>query len=190
MRLVMASANAHKAFEIAQILTDHEIQPRPDSLGEIVEDQETLEGNARLKASVCAEAWSPAVADDTGLEVDALAGLPGVRSARFAGDFATDSENLSKLLKDMQQVPSGQRTARFRTVAVVVFPDGKELIAHGVVEGSISEEPRNRWVLGTTRFLFLMKEEEARLRKCQQNKKISQATAVEHFAPLAQMLNQ
>ena len=77
MRLVMASANAHKALEIAQILTDHEIEPRPDSLGEIVEDQETLEGNARLKASaVCAEAKSPAVADDTGLEVDALAGLP------------------------------------------------------------------------------------------------------------------
>ena len=143
MRLVMASANAHKALEIAQILTDHEIEPRPDSLGEIVEDQETLEGNARLKAlAVCAEAKSPAVADDTGLEVDALAGLPGVRSARFAGDSATDSENLSKLLEDMQHVPNGQRTARFRTVAVVVFPDGKELVAHGVVEGSIAEEPR------------------------------------------------
>ena len=69
----MASANAHKALEIAQILTDHEIEPRPDSLGEIVEDQETLEGNARLKAlAVCAEVKSPAVADDTGLEVDAL----------------------------------------------------------------------------------------------------------------------
>lgn len=143
MRLVMASANAHKALEIAQILTDHEIEPRPDSLGEIVEDQETLEGNARLKASaVCAEAKSPAVADDTGLEVDALSGLPGVRSARFAGDSATDSENLSKLLEDMQHVPNGQRTARFRTVAVVVFPDGREVVAHGVVEGSIAEEPR------------------------------------------------
>ena len=143
MRLVMASANAHKALEITQILTDHEIEPRPDSLGEIVEDQETLEGNARLKASaVCAEAKSPAVADDTGLEVDALAGLPGVRSARFAGDSASDAENLSKLLEDMQHVPSGQRTARFRTVAVVVFPDGKEFVAHGVVEGSIAEEPR------------------------------------------------
>ena len=139
----MASANAHKALEIAQILTDHEIEPRPDSLGEIVEDQETLEGNARLKAlAVCAEAKSPAVADDTGLEVDALAGLPGVRSARFAGDSATDSENLSKLLEDMQHVPNGQRTARFRTVAVVVFPDGREVVAHGVVEGSIAEEPR------------------------------------------------
>ena len=139
----MASANAHKALEIAQILTDHEIEPRPDSLGEIVEDQETLEGNARLKASaVCSEAKSPAVADDTGLEVDALSGLPGVRSARFAGDSATDSENLSKLLEDMQHVPNGQRTARFRTVAVVVFPDGREVVAHGVVEGSIAEEPR------------------------------------------------
>ena len=150
MRLVMASANAHKALEIAQILTDHEIEPRPDSLGEIVEDQETLEGNARLKASaVCAEAKSPAVADDTGLEVDALAGLPGVRSARFAGDSATDSENLSKLLEDMQHVPNGQRTARFRTVAVGVFPDGREVVAHGVVEGSIAEEPR-----GTGGFVY------------------------------------
>ena len=139
----MASANAHKALEIAQILTDHEIEPRPDSLGEIVEDQETLEGNARRNAlAVCAEAKRPAVADDTGLEVDALSGLPGVRSARFAGDSATDSENLSKLLEDMQHVPNGQRTARFRTVAVVIFPDGKELVAHGVVEGSIAEEPR------------------------------------------------
>ena len=143
MRLVMASANAHKALEIAQILTDHEIEPRPDSLGEILEDQETLEGTARLKAvAVCAEGKSAAVADVTGLEVDALSGLPGVRSARFAGDSATDSENLSKLLADMQHVPNGQRTARFRTVAVVVFPDGKELVAHGVVEGSIAEEPR------------------------------------------------
>ena len=149
MRLVMASANAHKALEIAQILTDHEIEPRPDSLGEIVEDQETLEGNARLKAlAVCAEAKSPAVADDTGLEVDALSGLPGGRSARFAGDSATDSENLSKLLEDMQHVPNGQRTARFRTVAVVIFPDGKELDAHGVVEGSIAEEPRGTGGVG------------------------------------------
>tara|TARA_Y100001970_G_scaffold156470_1_gene191478 strand:+ start:2763 stop:3326 length:564 start_codon:yes stop_codon:yes gene_type:complete len=139
----MASANAHKAREIAQILADHEIEPRPDSLGEIAEDQETLEGNARVKAAaVCAEAKNPAVADDTGLEVDALGGLPGVRSARFAGDSASDLENLSKLLEDMQQVPSGQRTARFRTVAVVIFPDGKEVVAHGVVEGSIAEKPR------------------------------------------------
>ena len=143
MRLVMASANSHKALEIAQILTDYEIEPRPKSLGEIVEDQATLEGNARLKAAVvCLEAKSPAVADDTGLEVDALGGLPGVRSARFAGESATDSENLSKLLEDMRQVPAGQRTARFRTVAVVVFPGGEEVIAHGVVEGSIAQKPR------------------------------------------------
>ena len=111
----MASANAHKALEIAQILTDHEIEPRPDSLGEIVEDQETLEGNARLKAlAVCAEAKSPAVADDTGLEVDALSGRPGVRSARYAGDSSTDSENLSKLLEARCARRSGSRVGQRR----------------------------------------------------------------------------
>ena len=143
MRLVMASANAHKALEIAEILIDHEIEPRPDALGEIVEDDDTLEGNARLKATaVCRQTRAPAVADDTGLEVDALGGLPGVRSARFAGDSATDVENVSKLLEDMHQVQLGERTARFRTVAIVVFPDGREVVAHGVVEGSIAVMPR------------------------------------------------
>jgi XTP/dITP diphosphohydrolase len=135
----MASANAHKAKEIAEILTDHDIEPRPTGMGEVVESEKTLEGNARLKAeAVCAETGTPAVADDTGLEVDALGGLPGVRSARFAGDSATDEENLAKLLNEMQEVPDINRTARFRTVAMVVFPDGGETLAHGVVEGVIA----------------------------------------------------
>ena len=102
----MASANAHKAIEIAEILTDHDIEQRPTGMGEVVESEETLEGNARLKAeAVCAATGTPAVADDTGLEVDALGGLPGVRSARFAGDSATDEENLVKLLNELRKVP-------------------------------------------------------------------------------------
>ena len=142
MRLVMASANAHKAQEIAEILSGHDITPRPHDLGDIVENENTLEGNARLKAvAVCNETGFPAVADDTGLEVDALGGLPGVRSARFAGESATDDENLSKLLDEMRKVPEGERTARFRTVALVVFPDGREILAHGLVEGSITLSP-------------------------------------------------
>ena len=142
MRLVMASANAHKAQEIAEILSGHDIKPRPHDLGDIVENENTLEGNARLKAvAVCNETGFPAVADDTGLEVDALRGLPGVRSARFAGESATDDENLSKLLDEMRKVPEGERTARFRTVALVVFPDGREILAHGLVEGSITSSP-------------------------------------------------
>ena len=138
----MASANAHKAIEIAEILTDHDIEPRPTGMGEVVESEETLEGNARLKAeAVCAATGTPAVADDTGLEVDALGGLPGVRSARFAGDSATDEENLMKLLNELRKVPDNDRTARFRTVAMVVFPDGDEVSADGVVEGVIAVQP-------------------------------------------------
>jgi len=142
VRLVMASANAHKAIEIAEILTDHDIEQRPTGMGEVVESEETLEGNARLKAeAVCAATGTPAVADDTGLEVDALGGLPGVRSARFAGDSATDEENLVKLLNELRKVPDSDRTARFRTVAMVVFPDGDAVSADGVVEGVIAVQP-------------------------------------------------
>ena len=138
----MASANAHKAIEIAEILTDHDIEPRPTGIGEVVESEKTLEGNARLKAeAICAATGTPAVADDTGLEVDALGGLPGVRSARFAGDSATDEENLVKLLNELRKVPDNDRTARFRTVAMVVFPDGDEVSADGVVEGVIAVQP-------------------------------------------------
>ena len=138
----MASANAHKAIEIAEILTDHDIEPRPTGIGEVVESEKTLEGNARLKAeAVCAATGTPAVADDTGLEVDALGGLPGVRSARFAGDSATDEENLVKLLNELRKVPDNDRTARFRTVAMVVFPDGDAVSADGVVEGVIAVQP-------------------------------------------------
>ena len=142
MRLVMASANPHKVAEIAELLIEHQIAPRPSGMGSVLETEATLEGNARLKATVvCREANSAAVADDTGLEVDALAGLPGVRSARYAGEDATDAANLVKLLDRMKDVGEADRTARFRTVAIVVFPDGGELVAHGVAEGTICRAP-------------------------------------------------
>lgn len=140
--LVMASANPHKVNEIAAILHMVTIEPRPDGLGDVLEDGETLEDNARLKAvAVCEVAGAGAVADDTGLEVDAIGGAPGVHSARFAGDGATDAENLDKLLADLAGVTdAASRTARFRTVALVRFPDGSELRADGVVEGTIAFE--------------------------------------------------
>lgn len=149
MRLVMASANPNKAAEIAELLTDHDIEPRPPGLGDILESEETLEGNARLKAvTVCNNANVAAVADDTGLEVDALGGLPGVRSARYAGEDATDAANLSKLLQQMEHVEEVARTARFRTVAIVVLPGGGEFLSHGVVEGSICTTPRGEGGFG------------------------------------------
>ena len=91
---------------------------------------------------MCEFAGAAALADDTGLEVDALGGAPGVYSARYAGPDASYADNLSRLLADMQDLPEPQRTARFRTVAMVCFPDGRELSAEGVVEGTITTEPR------------------------------------------------
>ena len=149
MRLVMASGNAHKAAEIREILSAHMIEQRPSWVGEVDENAETLAGNARLKArAICEATGTAAVADDTGLEVDALGGLPGVRSARFAGDSATDEENLRKLLKSLEAVPSDERGARFRTVVIVAFPDGKELVTEGVANGMIAEVPRGNGGFG------------------------------------------
>ncbi|MEE9416253.1 MAG: RdgB/HAM1 family non-canonical purine NTP pyrophosphatase [Acidimicrobiales bacterium] len=139
----MASANPHKVIEIAQLLDGIEIVARPSMLGEVVEDGATLYENARLKAlAVCEFAKLAAVADDTGLEVDALDGAPGVRSARYSGDEATDPENIARLLEALSSIEmAGERTARFRTVALVRFCDGRELRADGVVEGTIAFAP-------------------------------------------------
>ena len=138
LRAVCASANPHKVAEIFDLMGGIiDLQPRPGDLADVVEDAETLVGNARLKAvAVCNATGLPALADDTGLEVDALNGAPGVRTARFAGEHATDADNRAKLLREM----SGKsRTCRFRTVALLRFPDGREVITEGVCEGSIAE---------------------------------------------------
>lgn len=137
---VLATANPDKAAEIAAILgPDVSLTPRPDSVGEVDETGDTLEENARIKARALVEATGrPAIADDTGLEVGALDGRPGVHSARFAGEDATYARNVAKLLAEMDG--EADRSARFRTVALALWPDGRELLAEGVVDGSIAEE--------------------------------------------------
>jgi XTP/dITP diphosphohydrolase len=147
VRLVLASANPHKAAEITEILLgaglDVEILPRPADVPEVVEDGLTLEDNARLKAvALCEATGLPSVADDTGLEVDALGGAPGVWSARYAGEDATYEDNVRKLLTELEGVPAERRTARFATVALVRWPDGREVAAIGEVDGDIVEEAR------------------------------------------------
>ena len=139
---VCASANAGKVAEIEALLDGRvELLPRPPGVPEVVESAETLEGNARLKAAAVMSATGlPAVADDTGLEVDALGGAPGVHSARYAAEHATDSENRSKLLGAL--AGRDARTARFRTCVVVLWPDGSELVVDGVCEGAISRDER------------------------------------------------
>jgi XTP/dITP diphosphohydrolase len=149
MRLVLASANPDKSREIASVLSsaasEVELLPRPPEVPDVVEDGATLRDNARLKARALAAATGEAaVADDTGLEVDALAGAPGVFSARYAGEGATYAENVAKLLAELERVGASgaDRRARFRTVALVAWPDGAELAAEGAVEGVIAEVPR------------------------------------------------
>ena len=141
MRLVLASANPDKAREITALLADVEVLPRPPDVPEVDESGATLEDNARLKArALVAATGQAAVADDTGLEVSALGGAPGVRSARYAGPNATYEDNVAKLLADLGA--ARDRRARFRTVAMVCFPDGTEVVAEGAVEGEITTEAR------------------------------------------------
>jgi XTP/dITP diphosphohydrolase len=149
VRLVLATANPDKAREIAAILDgaglDLDVVPRPDDLPDVDETGHTLEDNARLKAVAISNATGEAaIADDTGLEVDALGGAPGVRSARFAGEEATYADNVDKLILMLRDVPADSRIARFATVALARFPDGREVAAIGTVEGTIAEAPRGR----------------------------------------------
>jgi XTP/dITP diphosphohydrolase len=149
LRMVLATANPDKAREIVAIITATagaavELRPRPAEVAEVEETGETLEENARLKAYALLHATGmAAIADDTGLEVDALGGAPGVYSARFAGEKATYADNVDKLLGELASVagPDGRR-ARFRTVALACFPDGNDIVAHGVVEGVIADAGR------------------------------------------------
>jgi XTP/dITP diphosphohydrolase len=147
VRVVLASANPDKAAEMRAVLAAAvpglEVLPRPAGVPDVVEDADTLEGNARLKAvAVCEATGEVAVADDTGLAVDALGGAPGVFSARYAGEGASYEDNVAKLLAALDGVPEAQRTARFETVALARFPDGREVSVLGVLTGRITTEPR------------------------------------------------
>jgi XTP/dITP diphosphohydrolase len=143
MDFVLATANTHKAQEMRAVLGDlgFGVLPRPSDVPDVDETSETLEGNALLKArALCDATGSASIADDTGLFVDVLEGLPGVRSARYAGDDATDEENVEKLLNALAGIES--RAASFRTVICVAYPDGSHLEASGELPGVITHERR------------------------------------------------
>lgn len=142
MRLVCASANPKKVDEISRLVPGWVVLvPRPDGVGDIDETAPTLEGNAIIKAvEIANHTGEWALADDTGLIVDALHGEPGVRSARFAGDDATDAENRELLLQQLGD--SGDRRARFRTVVALVHASGEMHVLSGECEGVIGVEER------------------------------------------------
>ena len=149
-RLVVASKNPDKITEIEQLLEPLGLAGevvRGLDWADIEETGATLEENALLKGRSVAEATGlPALADDTGLEVDALDGAPGVQTARYAGPDATYENNVVRLLSVMSG--ESNRSARFRTVVALVMPDGSEVVAEGVVEGSITDSPRGEGGFG------------------------------------------
>ena len=146
--VVLATNNAHKVAEIATALdfpgwefrTLRELGIESDP----AEDADTFEGNARIKARAAHEASGglAALADDSGLVVDALDGAPGVHSARYAGELCDDAANNAKLLAALGNVPDAERTARFASTLVFVDEDGSEIVAEGTVEGRIGHEGR------------------------------------------------
>jgi len=148
LELVMASANPDKAAEIAAILgavPGIRLHPRPAHVPDVDETGDTLVENARLKAVALMEVTGmAAVSDDTGLEIDALGGEPGVYSARYSGEHATYADNLAKVVAELERVGATspeQRAATFRTVALVAYPGGGEVWAEGTVAGIIAPEP-------------------------------------------------
>jgi XTP/dITP diphosphohydrolase len=147
-RIAIASRNTHKLREIGRICADWPVEwltvenhegPWPD----VEETGSTYLENALLKARAGAAALGePALADDSGIEVDALGGRPGPRSARFAGESATDERNLDELIRALKGVPGPGRTARYRCIAALALPEGRELHAEGTCEGTLVSKRR------------------------------------------------
>ncbi len=143
---VLATTNVNKAREIREIFAggglEVELLDRPPGVPEVPETEPTLLGNARLKAgALVAATGMAAIAEDKGIEVEALGGAPGVRSARYAGEPPDDDANVDRILAELAgREGEAERRARFVTVAVAMWPDGRESLAQGTVEGWIAYE--------------------------------------------------
>jgi XTP/dITP diphosphohydrolase len=151
-RIVLATRNDHKIRELGRICADWPVawtnlrEPEAADIPEVEETGATYLENALLKATAVAAATGlPALADDSGIEVDALGGAPGARSARYAGEDATDAQNLDALIRALKGIPGGGRTARYRCVAVLALPGAPADAARradGICEGTLVGAPR------------------------------------------------
>jgi len=150
MKIVFASGNAHKIREVSEILRSCPETAELEVLslkdigfeGDIEETGETFEENALIKARAVASRGYICFADDSGLEVDALGGAPGIYSARYTGVHGTDEDNNALLLKNLENVPDGKRTAHYTCAIACVFPNGREFTVRGICEGLIIREAR------------------------------------------------
>ena len=142
MKFAIATHNLHKLEELKRILQPLGVDVVPAEYNDVEETGTTFAENALLKAEAACKAMGiPAVADDSGLSVDALNGEPGVYSARWAGENATDKERYEKLLDKMKDVPKGKRSAKFVSAVCCAFPDGRKVEALGECPGEIAFAP-------------------------------------------------
>ena len=191
--LVLATRNRNKVIELVALLGDLGITIRtldefPDA-PDVVEDGDTCEANAVKKARAIAESTGlPAVADDTGLEVDALGGQPGVYAARYAGEDATYEDNCRKLLQELTGVSREQRTARFLTVAAIALPSDGIRVAQGTLEGVIAEEVRGTLGFGYDP-VFLIPELGKTLAQLSADQKNTISHRAKAFAKVREMLS-
>jgi XTP/dITP diphosphohydrolase len=163
VKLVVATRNRHKVREIAVLLAEAGLDLEAVTLDEVapeaelLENEDTFEGNALAKARQASVACGmPAIADDSGIEVDALGGAPGVRSARWAGEPCDDGRNNVKMLREMAAVPAGKRTARYRCAAAFVDVARKlEVVRSGACEGVLLGEARGSGGFGYDPLFFL-----------------------------------
>jgi len=147
IRAVLATRNDHKVEEVMRILqaegVDIELIALPSDAPDVAETESTFAGNALLKArSAAAVTGLPAIADDSGLCVDALHGMPGVLSARWSGRHGDDAANLALVLAQLSEVPDARRGAQFVCAAAWVVPDSHEHVVEGTLEGTLAHEPR------------------------------------------------
>jgi len=160
-RIVLATNNPGKVRELGQLLADQHFEVLPQSAFDVPEAEEnglTFVENAILKArNACAHSGLPAIADDSGLEVDALQGAPGIYSARFAGPGASDADNNTRLLQALAEVPDKERTARFQCLMVFMrhAEDPTPLICQGTWEGRILRQPQGENGFGYDPLFFV-----------------------------------
>ncbi|KGK91506.1 purine NTP phosphatase [Desulfosporosinus sp. HMP52] len=195
MRIVLATQNKGKIRELQELLGDADIEVLSlkdiEDWEEVEENGITFAENAALKAKAAVKKTGLiALADDSGLEVDALAGSPGVYSARFAGEPKDDERNNDKLLQELKGVADSQRQARFRCALVIATPDGKEFLTEGTVEGQILTERRGKDGFGYDPLFFVSEYQRtmAELTLSEKNRLSHRAQAFRKAIPILQTL--
>ncbi len=187
MKYVIATHNRHKLQELQRILDPMGIEAITADLSEVEETGTTFAENAYLKAkSACEETGLPAVADDSGLEVDALDGRPGVYSARYAGENATDAQRIEKLLGELSAVPAEKRTARFVSAVCCVFPNGDVIRVEEDCPGSIAFSPEGNDGFGYDPVFLVGEKTFAQMTAAEKDAVSHRGKALEKFATALQ----